>query len=113
VLKIDLDKYRRRGFCGELLPLLFSIPRPYSIRRSSSGRGLHIKAPLLDDNHYLRSVYDDPMRVLLDDERVAEGMPLHNLFWDVKNGKKAYSWTCIRSERGVLDFINEIANDKI
>jgi hypothetical protein len=53
------------------------------------------------------------MRVLLDDERIREGMPLHNLFWDVKNGKKAYKWVCIRSERGVLDFINEIANDKI
>jgi hypothetical protein len=80
MLKIDKDKYRRKGFTGDLLPLLFSIPMPFSIRRSSSGKGLHIRAPKLADKHFLRDIYDDPMRVKLDDERAFEGMPLHNLF---------------------------------
>jgi hypothetical protein len=113
MLKIDKDKYAHKGFMGDLLPLLFSIPMPFSIRRSSSGKGLHIRAPRLGDRHYLRDIYDDPMRVKLDDERAFEGMPLHNLFWDEKNGRKAGAWHCIRSQRALLDFLNEFANDKI
>jgi hypothetical protein len=113
VLKIDKDKYRKKGLCGDLLPLFFSLPLPFSVRRSSSGKGLHIKAPKLEDGHYLRYVFDDPMRVKLDDERAYEGMPLHNLFWDEKNGRKAYPWKCIRSQRAILDFLNEFTHDKI
>jgi hypothetical protein len=112
-LKLDVDKYSRRGFSGYLLPLFFSLPLPFSVRRSSSGRGLHVKCNKLPSDHYLRYVFDDPMRVKLDDDRAFEGMPLHNLFWDVKNGKRAYKWRCIRSQRALLDFINEFAHDQV
>ncbi len=112
-LIIDVDKYRRRGFVGYLLPLLFSLPFPFSIRKSSSGRGLHVKVKKLPDDYFLRNVYDDPARVKLDDERRFEGMPVNNLAWDVKNGKRAGAWVCIRSQKGLIDYLNLFANDVI
>ena len=111
MLKIDVDKiYQRERVV--LQRILYAIPRSFQVRLSSSMEGLHIKVPLCAEWDY-RRCYDDPMRVELDEQRRRRGLPVHNLLWDVKNGKTAGRWYEIRSERDIECFLDTFTNTYI
>jgi hypothetical protein len=112
MLKIDIDGYKVMSMYS-LLRLFFSLPLPFEVRRSSSGKGLHIRVRSLDDDHYLRLVFDDPMRIFLDDNRRFNDMPIANLLWDNKNGMRAHPWQKMRSQKDILNFLNHFAGDRI
>ncbi len=61
---------------------------------------------ILKDNDYRRLVFDDEMRVWLDDARAYHNMPINNLVWDCKNGRRAGRWLWLRSQKDILDFFN-------
>ena len=107
MLRLDLDDYQEIPRL-KLLKLFFSLPRPFYIRFSSGGLGLHLKAPLLPTMDYRRDLYDDPMRVLLDDFRSSHGL-VYNLQWDVKEGKTAGEWIELNNELDIVKFIDRIS----
>jgi len=112
VLKIDIDKVHHRSRF-EMQRIMYSLPRPFFIRRSSSGKGMHLAVPALGEWDWQRYAYDDPMRVDLDMQRERHRLPVRNLLWDVKNGKPAGQWRIIRTERGIEDYIDAVKQKDI
>ncbi len=112
MLNIDVDGlYRRPRF--EKQRILYSMPRPFFLRLSSSRRGLHISVPACGEWDWRRFAYDDPMRINLDEQRQRKGIAVHNLLWDVKNGKHAGQWWIIRTEQDIERFLDRYKRDKI
>jgi len=105
MLKIDIDKVHRRSRF-EIQRIMYSLPRPFFVRISSSGEGLHLVVPALGEWDWRRQAYDDPMRIALDEQRDYHRLPVRNLLWDVKNGKPAGQWRIIRTEHGIEDYID-------
>jgi hypothetical protein len=105
MLKIDIDKVHRRSRF-EMQRIMYSLPRPFFIRRSSSGKGMHLAVPALGEWDWRRQAYDDPMRIALDEQREHHRLPVRNLLWDVKNGKPAGQWRIIRTERDIENYID-------
>jgi hypothetical protein len=105
MLKIDIDRVHRLSRF-EVQRIMYSIPRPFFVRRSSSGAGLHIAAPAGKEWEWQRQAYDDPMRIDLDTQREHHRLPVHNLLWDIKNGKPAGQWRIIRNERDIENYID-------
>lgn len=91
MLKIDVDRVSRRSRLY-LQTMFYGVPPPFYYRFSSSGDGLHLMIPQCRSDDYRRAVYDDPMRIALDEQRRVARLPVHNLLWDVKNGKPAADW---------------------
>lgn len=112
MLKIDVDDvYRRTRF--QLQRILYAMPRPFEVRMSSSREGLHLKIPLCAEWDYRRQCYDDPMRIALDQQRERHHLPVHNLLWDVKNGKTAGKWYGIQNEKDIECFLDTLTNTYI
>ena len=105
MLKIDIDTVHRRSRF-EMQRILYSLPRPFFVRISSSGEGLHLIVMSLDEWDWRRYAYDDPMRIALDEQREHHRLPVRNLLWDVKNGKPAGQWRIIRTERDIENYID-------
>jgi len=105
MLKIDIDTVHRRSRF-EMQRIMYSLPRPFFVRISSSGEGLHLVVPALDEWDWQRYAYDDPMRIDLDTQREHHRLPVRNLLWDVKNGKPAGQWRIIRTERDIENYID-------
>lgn len=57
---------------------------------------------------YRRFVYDDPMRIDLDIQRLVKRVPVHNLLWDIKNGVKAGEWHTITSETDIEHYLDAV-----
>ncbi len=112
MLKIDVDGYDRQSMLY-LEKLFFCLPFPFFVRISSSNHGLHLCIPGLGDLDYRRLVFDDPMRVSLDDNRRVRGLPITNLLWDEKNGKVARPWAEIKSQSDIVIFLDGIGRDLI
>lgn len=112
MLKIDVDEFSHKTRF-ELQKIMHSIPCPLFVRLSSSREGLHIAAPLCDEWDYRRYAYDDQMRVDLDTQRTIKKLPVHNLLWDIKNGKVAGWWRIIRNSREVENFLDSLATQPI
>jgi hypothetical protein len=111
MLKLDIDRcYDTPRFI--LQRILYCLPRPFHVRYSSGRLGLHIKVPACDEWDW-RRCYDDPMRVALDDQRRLHGIPVHNLLWDVKEGKHAGDWKTITSQREIEGFLDTLDNTYI
>ena len=107
MLKIDLDNIHPRPRL-ELQRIFYAMPRPFFVRLSSSGEGLHIAVPDCQEWDYRRICYDDPMRIDLDGQRARKGLPVHNLLWDMKKGKSAGAWQIMRSERDIERYFDVI-----
>lgn len=107
MLKIDIDDVHPRPRLA-LQMLLYTMPRPFFSRISSSGEGLHIACPQCKEWDFRRIAYDDQMRVDLDQHRIKIGIPVHNLLWDIKNGMAAGTWQVIRTERDIEDYLDVI-----
>ena len=86
MLKIDIDLINHRSRF-ELQRIMYSLPRPFFVRVSSSGEGLHLAVPAGEEWGWQRQAYDDPMRIDLDMQRVRHRLPVRNLLWDVKDRK--------------------------
>jgi hypothetical protein len=111
MLNIDIDGvYRRSRFDKQ--KILYAMPRPFFIRLSSGKRGFHIRVPLCGEWDFRRYAYDDPMRVDLDLQRVRHGLPLKNLVFDVKLGKRAGLWEMIQTETDVERYLDRYNNGK-
>jgi hypothetical protein len=111
MLKLDIDAvYKRERL--QLQKIMYALPRPFDVRLSSSMEGLHIRVPLCGEWDY-RRCYDDKMRVALDEQRLRWNLPVHNLLWDVKEGKRAGDWKTIRTEREIERFLDLFANTYI
>jgi hypothetical protein len=106
MLKIDIDDFPLRSRL-DLQRIMYALPRPYSVRLSSSGKGLHMKCPLCTEWSWYRC-YDDPARVDLDDARIRAGLQIHNLLWDIKGGKKAGHWTPINTALNIEQFLDAL-----
>jgi hypothetical protein len=84
---------------------LISFPKPYEIRASPSGKGLHLRSkctgcPRTNERKdcYLCWVYqqfDDQKRLKLDILQRNYGL-CHNILNDVKNGRQAGKWIQIK-----------------
>jgi hypothetical protein len=111
MLKLDIDHIYRRPRLS-LQRVMYAMPRPFSVRLSSSRAGLHIKVSGCAEWDW-RRCYDDPMRVALDDQRRRRGLPVHNLLWDVKQGKLAGPWREIQTERDIEGFLDTFTNTYI
>jgi hypothetical protein len=105
MLKIDIDGFPNRLY---LQRVFYSLPRPFFVRLSSSRKGLHLAVPLCAEWDSRRFMWDDTMRIDLDQQRARAGLPVHNLLWDVKNGKHAGEWQIIRDERGIERFLDRV-----
>jgi len=105
MLKIDIDAIQQRSRF-ELQRIMYSLPRPYFVRVSSSGKGLHLAVPALGEWSWQRYAYDDQMRIDLDHLRAHHRLPVHNLLWDCKNGKRAQQWRIIRTEQDIEHYID-------
>lgn len=97
----------------DIQKILYSMPRPFHIRLSSSREGLHLRVPACGKWDYRRYAYDDPMRIQLDEQREHAGLPVSNLLWDVKNGKNACDWRAIMCEREIEHFLDTIETKNI
>lgn len=107
MLKLDIDEIHSRTRL-ELQRIMYSCPRPFFIRLSSSRAGLHLAVPGCGEWDYRRYAYDDPMRINLDTQRRLKRLPVRNLLWDVKNGRPAGDWHIIRTERNIEDYLDTI-----
>jgi len=105
MLKIDIDKIARRSRFN-LQKIMYCIPRPFYVRVSSGGNGIHVRAPLCGEWDYRRIAYDDPMRIQLDEQRTRHRLPVKNLLWNIKNGKHAGLWWIIQNEKHIERFID-------
>jgi hypothetical protein len=105
MLKIDIDRAHRRSRF-EIQRIMYSLPRPFFVRRSSGGTGLHLAVPAGEEWGWQRYAYDDPMRIDLDSQREQHRLPVRNLLWDIKNGKPAGQWRIIRTERDIENYID-------
>jgi hypothetical protein len=110
MLKLDIDDYKNKSRL-KLLKLFCNMPYPYFVRFSSSMEGLHIKNPNLDSMDDLRLIYDDPFRIEFDGFRRQHGLPIFNLLWDVKEGKKAGKWKKIKNSKDAINFIDSISTE--
>lgn len=105
MLKLDIDKiHHKPRLCLQMV--LYAMPRPFFARLSSSRGGLHLAVPGCREWDYRRIAYDDPMRVDLDTQRMRHRLPVHNLLWDMKDGKRAGYWQTIRTETDIEHFID-------
>lgn len=100
MLKLDIDNYQHQPPL-KMLRLFYSLPLPFFVRVSSSGKGLHVKAPDLEMWSFLRYIFDDPMRISLDEKRIKIGLPVSNLLWDIKEGKKSGVWIYIQTQQEI------------
>lgn len=107
MLKIDIDNFPELSRLT-LQIIMYAMPRPFYVRISSSGTGLHIRVDHRKEWDWSRFAYDDPMRIDLDEQRERLKLPVHNLLWDVKNGKRAGHWHLITSERNIESFLDAI-----
>ena len=105
MLKIDYDDYRTASVL-KTERFLFSIPLPFFIRKSSSGKGLHIMCPSLGTWDFRRFIFDDKMRIELDERREEKRLPISNLLWDRKNGKTAHPWSLISTQSQIADILD-------
>lgn len=111
MLNIDIDGvYRRSRFDKQ--KILYSMPRPFFIRLSSSKKGFHIRVPYCGEWDYRRYAYDDPMRVDLDTQRVRHGLPIKNLVFDVKLGRRAGLWEIIQTEGDIERYLDRYNKGK-
>jgi len=107
MLRIDIDGIYHTPRLS-LQIALYSMPRPFLVRLSSSREGLHLAVPACAEWDYRRFSYDDPMRIRLDEQRVRARLPVKNLLWDIKNGKTASEWNTIKTERDIERFLDAI-----
>lgn len=107
MLKIDIDNYPELSRL-QLQIIMYAMPRPFSVRISSSGAGLHIKVQTRKKWDWVRFAYDDPMRIALDKQRERLGIPVSNLLWDVKNGLRAGHWRVMQTEQNIESFLDAI-----
>ena len=107
MLKLDIDNYRARSALY-LEKLFFGIPLPFFYRKSSSGKGLHIQAPQCEKWDYRRFIFDDPMRIFFDQVRERKEIPISNLLWDQKKGRKAGSWNMIESQKDISELLDSM-----
>ena len=118
---LDIDNYRHKALIGTwkrrgLLQLFFSVPMPFEVRLSSSYKGLHIRRGGVEETFYLRDLYDDPIRLRLDDYRhykLKWEYPLTNRQWNQKGDNLAGEWVLITNQGQILDFFNRFCNDLI
>lgn len=112
MLKIDIDHFAARSSLY-LCKLLFGMPRPFFIRKSSSGKGFHIAVPSLADWDYRRFIFDDEMRIRLDAHREQIRLPISNVLWDIKGGKRAYPWTLCATQDDALRIVDSLMENYI
>ena len=107
MLKIDVDGFTERPRY-DLQLLMYAMPRPFAARLSASRTGLHIAVPKCQEWDYRRYIYDDRMRIDLDEQRERLKLPVHNLLWDVKNGLRAGHWRLMTDETTIESFLDAI-----
>lgn len=112
MLKLDIDDYQHQPAL-KLIRLFHAVPLPFFVRKSSSGRGLHIKCPDLETWNFLRYIFDDLMRISLDEKREQVGLPVSNLLWDVKMGKEAGIWTYISTSADMERYLEGLMTETI
>lgn len=81
MLKLDIDDFRGRTRL-ELQKIMHSMPVPFLVRVSSSTGGLHIAVPYCNKWDYRRMMFDDKMRIELDEQRERQKLPVSNLLWE-------------------------------
>lgn len=109
ILRIDYDKFPYR--VADTFYMLKAIPKPYQVRVSASGNGLHIVKDgdyTYDDPLYI--AYDDPRRLRMNRIRQQNGVS-HNLLWDVKRGKRPGPRTTINNIVDVLTFMTRLGEN--
>jgi hypothetical protein len=111
MLKLDIDGIYQRSRLS-LQRIMYAMPRPFDVRLSSSRAGLHLRVPLCTEWDY-RRCYDDPMRVNLDEQRRRHCLPVHNLLWDIKEGKAAGKWYTVKTEQDIEQFLDTFTNQYI
>lgn len=75
------------------------------IRQSSSGKGVHVK--VVGGDSALRWIFDDGTRLKATEMRKSEGLRVHTLLFDVKNGKRTGEWMEIKDFKDAERFIRE------
>lgn len=109
-LKLDMDNIVRRK---RAVWFLLSMQKPYKIRVSSGGNGVHVRSdcpgcPRTQDCYtcWLYAIHDDKKRLNLNLSRNKAGLT-HNLLWDLKKGKKAGEWQYIESVQDIDLFLRQ------
>lgn len=112
MLRIDIDNYKQHNVLI-LQSLFFSLPLPWKIRVSASGKGLHVQCDTLGKDDFRRTMYDDIMRISLDGKRTLLGLPDDNLLWCTKMGKNAQEWTIMKTQKDILSFFEYYLTEKL
>ena len=75
------------------------------IRQSSSGKGIHVK--VVGGDFAIRLIYDDGSRLKVTEMRMREGLRVHTLLFDVKEGKRAGEWIRLKDFRDAEEWIRQ------
>lgn len=106
-MAIDFDNFRERQ--AKLEECLSVLPKPFFIRLSASKEGLHINLTVPDMTY--RELYDDPIRLRIDQIREKNGLTsdiLSNKKFIDGEMKAAGRWRKIKDTKDFKEFLKEI-----
>lgn len=109
MMKLDIDYVTQK-----VSRFLISFPKPYDVRTSPGGTGLHIRKDCRQgctqfNDCYACWVYqsmDDKKRLWLDISQKKHGL-IHNILNDKKNGKSAGPWIRIETSQQADRFLRK------